>query len=113
MKSVDRDFDRSGMAKHFWTLAYVIMALGAFGIFVKVLDEVRLRALSFYALAHIASLPLLFICPLVLSLQSRKYIRCALKENLVSERVANNSEYFLGMMLMIVYIAIMQFATWN
>ena len=113
MKSVDRDFYPSESAKLYWIVAYFGVAVGAFGMFMRFWDEVHHQALSFHILVHIVPLPFLFIFPLLLSLFFRRYIRCALKENLISERVAKNIEHYLGMQLIFVYLTIMQFATWN
>jgi len=79
----------------------------------RIWDEIHHRALSFHILAHIVPLPFILVFPLFLSLVSRRYIRCALMEKLVSERVARNLEFYIGIQLMITYMAIMQFATWD
>ena len=113
MKSVDRDFDQYEMARRFWPVAYGLMGLGAFALFGRLWDEVHLHGLSFYLFLRIASLLLIYVCPLVLSFGSRRYNRSALKENLVSERVANNNEYFIGFQLKFVYLAFMQLVMWN
>jgi hypothetical protein len=111
MKSVDRDFDANGIAKHFWTLAYVIVALGAFAVFGRFWDEIHLHGLPPHKLIRIVALPLIYLCPIIFSLAIRRYIRCALKEKLVSERVANNCGFFIGQQLIFVYIAILLLAS--
>jgi hypothetical protein len=112
MKSVDRDFDSNGITEHFW-FAYAIVAMGAFAIYGRFWDEVHLRTLSFHILIRIIALSLIYICPLILTFAFRRYISCALKENLVSERVAKNCEYWIEIQLMVVYISIIQFVLWD
>jgi hypothetical protein len=113
MKSVDRDFDRSGIVKLIWVCAYAIAALGALCVLGKILEIIHLRGLAFITLLHFLALLIVFLCPMIISLLFKRYIRSALKENLVSARVVNNCEYFIGILLMFAYFAILQFATWN
>jgi len=113
MKSMDRDYDPYGFAKRLWPLTYGLAGLGALAMLLRFWDEVHHHGWSSSLVLRIVGSPLIYICPLVLSLQSRGYNRFALKENFVSERVANNSEYFIGMQVMLVYLAFMQFLMWN
>jgi hypothetical protein len=113
IKSVDRDFAEKGFARYFWGLSYTLAVLGAFALFARFWDEIHLHGLQFHSLVRIVGLPLICVCPLILSLSARRYIRSALKENLVSERVAGNFEYWIGIQLTIAYMAIMQFVMWG
>ncbi len=110
MKSVDQDFKRYGSTSLFWTWTYLIVGLGSMSMLTKIWYEVSLHGMPFHTLIQIIGLPLIYIFPLILSLRIRRYSRCALKENLVSERVANNYEFFIGRLLLMVYAAITQFA---
>jgi hypothetical protein len=112
MKSVDRDFDPYGIARHVWTVSYVFMAFGVLAAFGRFWDEIHFHGLPLHILFRIIGFPLAYVCPLILSLVTRSYIRSALKENLVNERVAKNCEYWIGLQLTIVYIVIMPFITW-
>jgi hypothetical protein len=47
---------------------------------------------------------LFFITPLIPALLFRRYIKCALKEELISERVAENCEYWIGKLIVTVYL---------
>ena len=113
MNSVDRDFEPKGSSGISWLVAYVLLAVGAIGVFAKMWDEVHLRGTTFHALVRVVPLPFFFIVPLTFSLFFRRYIRSALKENLVSERVANNCEYWVGTQLLFVSFLIMLLATWD
>jgi hypothetical protein len=117
MKSVDLDFDRNGFARYIWGLSYAFVAWGAFVVFGRFWNEIHRHGLSLWpatnTLLRIIVLPFFYISPLIFSLQFRRYKRCALKENLVSERVAKNVEYLIGLQLMFVYMAIMLFAIWK
>jgi hypothetical protein len=119
MMNVDSDFDPKGIARYIWSLSYAFVVWGAFVVFGRFWHEIHLHGLSLEhllvsnTLLRIISLPWLYICPLILSLQFRRYNRCALKENLVSERVVKNIEYYIGIQLMFVYMAIILFANWK
>jgi hypothetical protein len=119
MKSVDQDFDRYRIARYIWGLSYAFVAWGAFVVCGRFWHEIHRHGLSLEqllvsnTLLRIISLPWMYICPLILSLQFRRYNRCALKEILVSERVAKNVEYLIGLQLMFVYMAIILFANWK
>jgi hypothetical protein len=106
MNGVDRDFDRNGGGRFFWPLTYLLVALGYLDVFAGLWKEIHLRGWSPTALVHLIPLSLILICPLVASLRFRRYERCALKGNLISERVANNCEFWIGLQLMIVYSAL-------
>jgi ACR3 family arsenite efflux pump ArsB len=110
MERVDWDFDKNGYGRHFWNIAFTLVAVGAFALLVGFWDKVFLLALPFSTFARFVLIPFMFIFPLIVSLATRRYIRTALKENLVSERVANNCEYFTGIQLLVVYFLIMLFA---
>jgi hypothetical protein len=113
MKNVDRDFDRSGVVKLIWVCAYTIAALGALCVSGKILEIIHLHGFVLLTLIHFFALLIVFVCPMIISLLFRRYVRSALKENLVSARVANNCEYLIGILLMFAYFAILQFSTWN
>ena len=110
MENVDWDFDTNGYGRHFWKIAFNLVAVGAFAIFVRFWDKVHFPGLPFSTFTQFVLIPLMYIFPLIVSLASRRYIRTALKENLVSKRVANNFEYFTGIQLLVVYFLIMLFA---
>lgn len=109
MKSVDWDFFGNGYVGTEWLFAYSFMALGAISIFVKIREGVHLRGFS-TMLFHIVMFPLLFIFPLIIAFLFRRYIKNALKENLLSERVAENCEYWIGRLIGIVYFAFFCFS---
>jgi hypothetical protein len=117
MKSVDRDFDRYRITRYIWILSYAFVAWGAFVIFGRLWHEIHRHGLSLWStsntLSHVISIPFFFITPLILSFQFRRYSRCALKENLVSERVAKNCENLIGLQLMFVYMTLILFANWK
>jgi len=113
MKSVDRDFVANGVVRYLWGVSYAFVAFGAFAAYGRFWDEIHPHGMQFYSLTRIVVLPLIYVCPFILSLAFRSYIRCALKENLVSERVFKNCEYWIGLQLMLVYMAIMEYSTWN
>jgi hypothetical protein len=113
MKSVDRDFDLNGRSGFYWPFVYLAMVLAAGGIVIKILYVVHHRGFDFYTPFQIVVIPLILIFPLIFSLRFKKYVRGALKESLISERVANNCGLFLGQQLVFVYIAIVILAMWN
>ena len=114
MKSVDRDYFLKTDGEASWILAsYVMVALVALVLFPRVWHEVHLQGLSFSTVLRMVTLPVIYVVPLVSSLRFRRYTRRALKENLVSERVAHNCEFFIGNQLFLVYLAIMSLAAWN
>ncbi len=113
MKSVDQDFDPKGYDNLNRIAAYVLFAAGSLAVLIRLWEEVHLRGLSFHTLIQIFALPLVFTCPLILSLRSRRYIRSALEEGLVSERVVKNCEYLIGTQLSVVYFTILLFAAGN
>jgi hypothetical protein len=110
MKSVDRDYFGNRYVEADWLFSYGFVALGTIGMLVKIWEGIHLRGSSSHALFHIITLPLLFILPLVFALLFRRYIRSALKEELVSERVAENCEYMVGRLIFIVYFAFFWFS---
>jgi hypothetical protein len=110
MKSVDRDFVRDGHMSADWLFAYVFVAGGAFVMLVRIWMGVHPRGLVPYTLFQIIWLPLLFISPLIFAFLFRRYIRSALNEDLVSERVAENCEYWIGRLIFIVYFAFFWFS---
>jgi hypothetical protein len=112
MKSIDRDFAQKWYDNFHWPAAYIFVAAGSLAVVTRLWEEVHLRGLP-HALIRIVSFPLIFVCPLIVSLLFRGYIRSALKENLVSERLAKNCEYWIGLQLFSVYILILIFATWD
>ena len=114
MKSVDRDFDQKKKNGYSQLLAayYLLPVLGITVIF-KIGHEAYLQWFSFKVLFKLILLPICFIFPLMATLRFVKYIKEALKEDLISERVANNCEDFLGSLLMTIYLTIMLFATWD
>jgi hypothetical protein len=59
--------------------------------------------LSFHTGFQAIMLPLFFFFPFFASSQFSKYIRSALKENLISERVAKNCEFWIGNQMLIVF----------
>jgi hypothetical protein len=112
-KSVDRDFAQKWYDNKFhWTTAYIFVAAGSLAFLMRLWEEVHLRGLT-HTLIRIVPFSLIFVCPLTVSLLFRGYIRSALKENLVSERVAKNCEYWIGSQLFSVYILILIFVTWD
>jgi hypothetical protein len=112
MKSVDRDFDSHGIARNIWFVSYAFVAFGVFAATGRFWDENHFHGLPLL-LFRIVGFSLAYLGPLILSLAFRSYIRCALKENLVSERVVKNCEYWIGIQLTIVYFVLMQFITWD
>jgi len=110
MKSVDRDFEPNGFMKIRWLIAYLFVAAGPIGMLVNKWDEIHLSGLSFHTLFQIVLLLLLFILPLIFAHLFRRYIRKALKEDLVSEKVAKNCEYWIGRLFFIVYFAFFGFS---
>jgi hypothetical protein len=113
MKSVDRDFDPKGSNGFNWPLAYMFFAFGAIFMLSRIWNEAHLRGPDYRTIFLIVLRSLLFVFPLVFSLQFRRYIRSALKENLISERIARNCEYWIRNQLTVVYFAIMLFAAWD
>jgi hypothetical protein len=113
MKSVDQGFDPKGSSGFNWPLAYMFFAFGAIFMFSKIWNEAHLRGLNYQIIFLIVLRSLIFVLPLVFSLQFRRYIRSALKENLMSERIAKNCEYWIRNQLTVVYFAIMLFAAWD
>ncbi|MFY9854428.1 MAG: hypothetical protein WAK26_11190 [Terracidiphilus sp.] len=109
MKSVDRDCGSDGHAEFRWLFAYFFVALGTIRIFAKIRGGIHLHGLP-YTLFDIALVSLLFMSPLIFALLFRRYIRSALKEELVSERVAGNCEYWIGQLIGVVYFAFFWFS---
>jgi hypothetical protein len=105
MKSVDRDFDPAGTSKIWWPVAFIAVLLVYSRIVERYWPAIRLHELSF----QMFIVPLLCVFPLAFSLLFRRYIKAALRENLVSARVAGNCEFFVAMMLFISYFAIFEF----
>jgi uncharacterized protein (DUF983 family) len=112
MKSVDRDFE---LDKDISLLpaSYVLAIFIAFVVFPSVWHEVHLQRMSFNTVFRMATLPVIYIFPLIISLRFSRYIKGALKGNLVSERVAKNCEDWIGKLLISVYFAIMLLVAWN
>jgi hypothetical protein len=104
MKSVDRDFVGNGYVGTNWIYGYSFLALGLICMFVKIWKGFLLHGLSFDICFQMFSLPLFFITPLIPALLFRRYIRSALKEELISERVAENCEYWIGKLIVTVYL---------
>jgi hypothetical protein len=109
MKSVDKDYVGNGYAGSEWLFAYFFMALGGIGVFVKMQEGIHLHGFS-TLLFYIVTFPLLFIFPLIIAFLFRRYIKRALKENLLSERVAENCEYWIGRLIGIVYFVLFCFS---
>ncbi|MGD0546764.1 MAG: hypothetical protein ABR991_02915 [Terracidiphilus sp.] len=109
MKSVDKDYGGNGYVEAKWLFAYSFMALGAISMFVKIWEGIHFRGFP-HMLFHIVILPLLFISPLIFALLFRRYIRSALKEQLASERVAENCEYWIGQLIGAVYFSFFWFS---
>ncbi|HEY1253510.1 MAG TPA: hypothetical protein VGF01_01875 [Terracidiphilus sp.] len=99
MKSVDRDYVGNGSMEQNWLFAYAWMIFGTICFLDGIWNEVHLHGWSYRIFLKVAAVLLMFISPLMRSLQFRKYIRSALKEDLVNERVATNCEYFMGQQL--------------
>jgi len=110
MKSVDRDYAGNGYAQTYWFFAYSLLVLGTIGVFIKLWKGIYLHGLSSDIVFQNLSFTLLFIIPLIFALLFRRYIRSALKENLVSERVAENCEYWIGRLISSVYVAFILYA---
>jgi hypothetical protein len=106
MKSVDRDFGSKEYVKANWLVAYLMLVGGAIFILVKIRGEIPHQGLQIIA-PVIVGLLLLYMFPLLSSLQFSRYVRKALKEDLVSERVAKNYDRFIGQQLIVVYLVIM------
>jgi len=114
MKSVDRDFDQKGKTGYSQLLAaYYLLPVCGVAVFLKLGHEAYLQWFSFSILFKLIALSIMFIFPLISTRRFVKYIKEALKENLISERVASNCEFFLGNMLMTIYLTIMLFFTWD
>jgi Flp pilus assembly protein TadB len=114
MKSVDRDFDSTKKTGYSQLLAaYYLLPVCAIAVLIKIGHEAYLHWFSFFVLFKLIALPILFVFPLMTTLRFVKYIKKALKEGLISERIANNCEYFIGNLLMTIYMTIMLFATWD
>jgi len=109
MKSVDKDYVGNGYVRTEWLFAYSFMALGSISIFVKIREGIHLYGFS-TMLFHIMIFPLLFSFPLIIAFLFRRYIKNALKENLLSERVAENCEYWIGRLIGIVYFVFFCFS---
>ena len=105
MKSVDREFVGNGYVGTRWLFAYSFLAFAAIGMVIKIWRGIHLHGLSSYILFQIVLLTLFFIVPLIVALLFRRYIRRALKEELISERVAENCEYWIGQLIFTVYAA--------
>jgi hypothetical protein len=93
MKSVDRDFDEYGDCNIKRKMSYMFLFAGFLIILAKMWTGIHLHGLSFHTGFQAIALPLFFFVPFFDSLQFSRYIRSALKENLVSERVAKNCEF--------------------
>jgi hypothetical protein len=106
MKSVDRDYGLKMSGDFNWFLVYLLVASGLIILFAKLWNENHLNGLSSYKLFLFIVQPLALIGPLVVSLRFREYVREALKENLISERVAKNCEYWILSLLFTIYIVI-------
>jgi len=107
MKSVDRDFDEHGNCNINRWILYMFLFVGFLVILAKRWTEIHLQGWSFHTVFQAIMLPLFFFIPFFASLQFSKYVRNALKENLMSERVAKNCEFWIGNQMLIVYFAIM------
>jgi hypothetical protein len=109
MKSVDRDFDEYGNSNINRRILYMFLFVGFLITLAKVWTDFHLRGLSFHTVLQAIMPPLFFFLPFFASLQFSRYIRSALKENLISETVAKNCEFWIGNLLLIVYFTIMIF----
>ena len=113
MKSVDRDFGPKGLAEANWFVAYFLVAASAIFMLVELWKGIHPSWLSTHILFEAVSLSLIFVLPLISAFQFRRYIKNALKVNLVSERFANNCEYLIGNLVSSVYLTIMLLAVLN
>ena len=104
MKSVDRDFVGNGYLKGKRLFIYGWMILGSICFLDGIWNEVHLHGWTNYIFLKIAVVSLMFVAPLIESIKFRKYIRRALKEDIVNERVATNCEYFIGEQLSVVFM---------
>ena len=107
MKSVDRDYDKYGNCNINRWILYMFLFVGFLMVLAKVWTEIHLHGLSIHTGFQAIMLPLFFFVPFFASLQFIKYVRSVLKENLISERVAKNCEFWIGNQMLIVYFAIM------
>jgi hypothetical protein len=106
MKSVDCDFDPSGTSRFLWPLAGVFAAIAYFQILERVWQTYHLHKLSEFSFWPL----LLCVFPFMFSILFSRYIRSALRENLVSARVANNSQNWIAMTVFLIYFSICQFS---
>jgi hypothetical protein len=106
MKSVDRVFEPEGYGNFYVYLAYVFMIIGSLLVFGRLRDEFHLHGLSFHTVMQILALPCGYLLPFLFSFRFSKYIKKALEENIVSERVAKNCEFWIGFQLFVVYFVI-------
>ena len=104
MKSMDRDFVENENLKGNWLFTYVWMIFGSIIFLDGIWNEVHLHGWGYHIFLKIAAVLLMFVAPLIESIKFRKYIRSALKEDLVNERVATNCEYFIGKQLYAAFI---------
>jgi flagellar biosynthesis protein FliQ len=113
MKSVDRDFDEYGNCNINRWILYGLLFVGFLVILAKAWTEIHVNGLSFHTVFQAIMLPLVFLFPFVVSLQFSRYMRNVLKEDLLSERVAKNCEFWIRNQMLIVYLAIMFIASRN
>jgi hypothetical protein len=104
MKSVDRDFGRGGYVEANWLFSYIWMIFGSICFLDGIWNEVHLHGWGYRVFPKVAAVSLMFIAPLIESIKFRKYIRSALKEDIVNERVATNCEYFIGKQLYAAFV---------
>jgi len=109
MKSVDRDFDENGVCKTNRRILFMFLFVGCLITLAKVWTEIHLHGLSFHTVSQAIMFPLFFFFPFFASLQFSRYVRSALREDLIGERVAKNCEFWIGNQLLIVYFTIMIF----
>jgi len=110
MKSVDRDFGPFGFGRFNRTIVYLFAAMVALIFFVRLWKDVHRNELSFFSVMDIVTFTLGFISPLFVYYSFMKYLRSAMKENLVSERVTKNCEFYIGLLMFMVYLAFMSFS---
>lgn len=113
MKNVDRDFDAKKEGGFRWLFAYLFFVAGAIILVFRIWEEVHRQGMSFYSVIRIIGIPLIYVCPLIISFQFRKYVRSALVENLINERAANNCEHFIGYELFLFGVLIVTLVIWN
>jgi hypothetical protein len=102
-KSVDRDLvDSNWSPRMVWGFSYVWAAIDFAMVLIDSWKGYLDHGASFYELFA----PVVYLMVLVSFFGVRRYFRSALSENLITERVARNCDYYLGQLFLWVCFAI-------